>query len=149
MTNLPTHPCPAAGCKQSALYGDLCCVDHWKTISRDLRNSLWRARMDHGIGGPAWWEARAKCLDALGALVEPIQPPSPTPPRHTLMSVGDTMQSEASRILDYIEKAMEDGWFHWTSYEAQMAALALEASIDNWTELRRQRPMSWGNETPS
>jgi hypothetical protein len=59
--------------------------------------------------------------------------------RHTLTSVGDTMQSEASRLLEWVEAEIAKGTIH-LPYEVHMAGLALDSAIDQWTELRKTEP---------
>lgn len=54
--------------------------------------------------------------------------------RHTLESVGDTMQSSLSRLIEYAENATA-ALMH-TPYEARMAMHEGRDAIDNWTELR-------------
>lgn len=52
-----------------------------------------------------------------------------------LRAVGDMMQSEASRIIEWIShKDMGDQ----IPYEVRMAIIGVQNSIERWTEIRRK-----------
>lgn len=50
-----------------------------------------------------------------------------------LMATGDLMQSGSSRVVAWVRSSGVD-----VPYEVAMALLEVEATVDRWTELRRQ-----------
>jgi hypothetical protein len=50
-----------------------------------------------------------------------------------LRYIGDKMQSQASRVLAWLEPKAVDGY---TPYEVSMAMVELKESIEDWTHAR-------------
>lgn len=60
-----THECPAPGCAVQVAYERLACPSHWYSIAKPLRDALWRAYNDHGVGSAAHNAAVDACIRAL------------------------------------------------------------------------------------
>lgn len=62
-----------------------------------------------------------------------------TQPVDELRAIGDLLQSEASRLVEWAEKSTQD---HPTSlempYEVRMALLGVQDAVEMWTEVRRK-----------
>lgn len=64
----------------------------------------------------------------------PVEPPKLSP-AEAMRGIGDTLQSEASRLVEWALNInlREDGM----PYEVHQAALGVESAIERWTEFRR------------
>jgi hypothetical protein len=60
-----THPCPAPNCDREVPFEQLACRAHWFLIPKPLRDELWRAYREDGIGSETHGAAVDACIDFL------------------------------------------------------------------------------------
>lgn len=62
---MATHECPAPGCTKPVPRSQLACRAHWYAIPKPLRDEVWRAYRDHGMGSAEHTAAITAAIEAL------------------------------------------------------------------------------------
>lgn len=58
--------------------------------------------------------------------------------RDELRAIGDRMQSEASRLAEFVRREYPSHRWDSLPYEVGMALLEVESAVKDWTEERRR-----------
>ena len=61
-----THRCPGPRCKTRVPYHMLACRPHWYAVPKPLRDAVWHAVRNDGIGSAAHTEAIGAAIEAMG-----------------------------------------------------------------------------------
>ena len=57
--------CPIKGCSTEHPRSLLMCREHWRQVPKPLRDTLWRAYHDEGVGSEEYDAARSACIAAV------------------------------------------------------------------------------------
>jgi hypothetical protein len=100
------HECPAPGCTEMVAYDRLACRTHWFSLAKPLRDALWRAYNDHGVGSEAHAAAVGACIRALqggAGGARAADPPAKPGEPDELQRRDAARAAELRRIADEIE----------------------------------------------
>jgi hypothetical protein len=61
-----THYCPKSGCTKLVPRARFACATHWFQLPKDVRDGIWKAYYDHGLGSDELMAAHNRAYSAWG-----------------------------------------------------------------------------------